>query len=76
MPVFTVLEKWRKKPDIIIWHTGKKVLQIMGITVPIDTNLKAASKDKELKYVPLISNIQRADKDLKVSNRHKSQWEP
>ena len=44
---------------MILWYTDKKLCQIVEITVHLDTNLKTAYKETELKYVPLTSNMQR-----------------
>ena len=54
---FTKTEK--NRPDIIIWHSDKRLCQIVGIPVPLDTNPKKAYKDKKEKYIPLITNMQR-----------------
>ena len=58
-PVQTIGKVEKNKPDIILWHTYKKLCQIVEITVALDANLKTAYKEKELKYIPLISNMQR-----------------
>ena len=57
-PVQTIGTVEKNKPDMILWYTEKKLCQTVEITVPLDTNLKIAYKDKELKYITLISNMQ------------------
>ena len=48
----------KNKPDMILWYTDKKLCQIVEITVPLNTNLETAYKEKKLKYIPLISKMQ------------------
>ena len=55
----TISKTEKNRPDIIIWHSDKRLCQIVEITVPLDTNLKKAYKDKQEKYIPLITNMQR-----------------
>ena len=57
-PVQTIGKVEKNKPDMILWYTDKKLCLIVEITVPLDINLKTAYKEKEFKYIPLISNMQ------------------
>ena len=45
----TVTKIEKNRPDIIIWHSDKRRCQIVEITVPLDTHLKKAYKDKQEK---------------------------
>ena len=36
----TVTKIEKNRPEIIIWHSDKRLCQIVKITVPLDTNLK------------------------------------
>ena len=61
----TISKIEKNKPDIIIWHSDRQLCQIIEITVPLDTNLKKAYKDKQEKYIPLITNMQRVHRRYK-----------
>ena len=61
----TITKIEKNKPDIIIWHSDRQLCQIIEITVPLDTNLKKAYKDKQEKYIPLITNMQRVHRRYK-----------
>ena len=61
----TITKIEKNRPDIIIWHSDRQLCQIIEITVPLDTNLKKAYKDKQEKYIPLITNIQRVHRRYK-----------
>ena len=37
----------KNRPDLVIWNTQKKLCEIVEITVPLDTNLATAYKEKE-----------------------------
>ena len=58
-PVQTIGKVEKNKPDMILSYTDKKLCQIVEITVPLDNNVRTAYKEKELEYIPLISNMQR-----------------
>ena len=53
----TITKIEKKMPDII-WHSDRRLCQIVEITVPLNTNLKKTYKDKQEKYIPLITNMQ------------------
>ena len=66
----TVTRVKRNQPDIVLWdHEQKpvKTCRIIEITVPIDTNLKEAYHQKEIKYIPLFAEMQRMYSDYKFS---------
>ena len=46
-------------PDIVIWEKAEKKCTLVEITVPLDNNLQKAHKEKETKYINLISKMQR-----------------
>ena len=46
----TITKIEKNRPDISIWHSDKRLCQILEITVPSDTNLKKAYKEE--KYIP------------------------
>ena len=61
----TITKIEKDRPDIIIWHSDRQLCQIIEITVPLDTNLKKAYEDKQEKYKPLITNMQRVHRRYK-----------
>ena len=54
-------------PDMMLWDREQKTCQLIEITVLLDTNLKEAYHLKEIKYIPLISEMQRLYKEYKSS---------
>ena len=56
--IFTHPMVEKNRPDLVIWNTEKKLCKIVEITVPLDTNLATAYKEKERKYIQLISAMQ------------------
>ena len=52
---------------MMLWDREQKTCQLIEITVPLDTNLKEAYHLKEIKYIPLISEMQRLYKEYKFS---------
>ena len=63
----TVTKVKKNKPDMMLWDREQKTCQLIEITVPLDTNLKEAYHLKEIKYIPLISEMQRLYKEYKFS---------
>ena len=57
----------KNQPDILQWNHELKTCQIIEISVQIDTNLKEARHQKEIKYIPLIAEMQRMYTDYKFS---------
>ena len=57
--VQTVAKVKNNKPDIMLWKHEEKTCQLVEFTVPLDTNLANAYHQMEVKYVPLISELQR-----------------
>ena len=51
----------------MIWDTKRKLCKIVEVTVPLDTNLAKAYKDKETKYIKLISSMQQQHRGYKFS---------
>ena len=56
----------KNRPDITIWDTQKKICQIVEVSVPLDMNLSQVREDKESKYLPLISQMQRMYNNYKI----------
>ena len=52
---------------MVIWDSMSKQCQIIEVTVSLDTNLPKAYKDKKLKYIPLISQMQQMYREYKIS---------
>ena len=48
----------KNRPDIVIWEKAEKKCTPVEITVPLDNNLQKAHKEKEMKYINLISKMQ------------------
>ena len=48
----------KNKPDIVIWDKKHMSCKIVEITVPLDTNLEKATKEKQLKYIDLVTKMQ------------------
>ena len=67
MEIHTVTKVKKNQPDIVLWNHELKTCQIIEITVPIDTNLKEAYHQKEIKYITLIAEMQRMYSDYKFS---------
>ena len=63
----TVTKVKKNKSDIMLWDREQKTCQLIETTVPLDTNLKEAYHQKEIKYIPLISEMQRLYKEYKFS---------
>ena len=61
----TITKIEKNRPDIIIWHSDKRLCQIVEITAPLNTSLKKVYKDKQEKYMPLITNMQRVHRRYK-----------
>ena len=59
MEIHTVTKVKKNQPDIVLLNHEVKTCQIIEITVPIDTNLKEAYHQKEIKYILLIAEMQR-----------------
>ena len=57
MHTLTKIEK--NKPDFLVWNNDNNSCQLMEITVPLDTSLELSTSKKNLKYIPLISQLQR-----------------
>ena len=71
----TITKIEKNRPDIIIWHSDRQLCQI-EITVPLDTNLKKAYKDKqENTYHSLPTcNVYTGDTNMKQSSSQWEQW--
>ena len=67
MEIHTVTKVKKNQPDIVLLNHELKTCQIIEITVPIDTNLKEAYHQKEIKYIPLIAEMQKMYSDYKFS---------
>ena len=57
----------KNRPDLVIWNTEKKLCEIVEITVPLNTNLATAYKEKERKYIQLISAMLQQYRTYKFS---------
>ena len=57
--VQTVAKVKNNKPDIMLLKHKEKTCQLVEFTVPLDTSLANAYHQKEVKYVSLISKVQR-----------------
>ena len=51
----------------MLWDREKKTCQLIEIIVPLDTNLKEASHKREIKYIPLLGELQRLHKGYKFT---------
>ena len=49
MSINTTPKVEKNRPDIIIWNKETKICQIVEVTVPLDTNLQKAYKEKQMK---------------------------
>ena len=67
MEVYTTTKVKHNKPDIMLWKKEEKTCQLVECTVPLDTNLAEAYHQKEIKYIPLISELQRMYHGYKFS---------
>ena len=67
MEVYTTTKVKHNKPDIMLWKNEEKTCQLVECTVPLDTNLADAYHRKEIKYIPLISELQRMYHGYKFS---------
>ena len=67
MEIHTVTKVKKNQPDIVLWNHELKTCKIIEITVPIDTNLKEAYHQKEIKYILLIAEMQRMYSDYQFS---------
>ena len=59
MEIQTTPEVDKNRPDIVIWGKAEKKCTLVEITVPLDNNLQKMHKEKETKYISLISKMQR-----------------
>ena len=50
-PIRTHSKVEKNRPDLVIWDTGQKLCKIVEITVPLDTNIASAYREKEKKYI-------------------------
>ena len=57
-PIRTHPKVEKNRPDLVIWDTGQKLCKIVEITIPLDTNIATAYREKEKKYTQLISAMQ------------------
>ena len=57
----------KNKPDVVIWNTETKVCQIVAVTVPLDTNLQKAYKEKQTKYICVVTRLQQLYKEYKYT---------
>ena len=67
MPISTSPKVEKNKPDIVIWNTETKVCQIVEVTVPLDTNLQKAYKEKQTECIHLITRLQQLYKEYKYT---------
>ena len=67
MEVYTTTKVKHNKPDIMLWKNEEKTCQLVECTVPLDINLADAYHQKEIKYIPLISELQRMYHGYKFS---------
>ena len=67
MSINTTPKVEKNKPDIIIWNKETKICQIVEVTVPLDTNLQKAYKEKQIKYIHLITRLQQLYKNYKYT---------
>jgi hypothetical protein len=58
IPVKTCTKVKYNRPDIITWNHQEKQCTIIEIACPLDVNIVAKEKEKEVKYGPLIRNLQ------------------
>ena len=49
----------KNRPDIVIWEKAEKKCTLVEITVPLDNILQKVHKEKEAKFINLISKMQR-----------------
>ena len=59
MEIQTTPKVDKNRPDIVMWEKAEKKCTLVEITVPLDNNLQKAHKEKETKYINLISKMQR-----------------
>ena len=67
MSINTTPKVEKNRPDIIIRNKETKVCQIVEVTVPPDTNLQKAYKEKQIKYIHLITRLQQLYKNYKYT---------
>ena len=67
MSINTTPKVEKNRPDIIIWNKETKICQIVEVTVPLDTNLQKAYKEKQIKYIHLITRLQQLYKNYKYT---------
>ena len=58
MEIQTTPKVDKNGPDIVIWEKAEKKCTLVEITVPSDNNLQKMHKEKEVKYINLISKMQ------------------
>ena len=63
----TITKVEKNKPDFLVWNNDNNTCQLMEITVPLDTNLESLTSKKDLKYIPLISQLQRLYQNYRFS---------
>ena len=66
-PIRTHPKVKKNRPDLVIWDTGQKLCKFVEITVPLDTNIATAYREKEKKYIQLISAMQQQYRGYKFS---------
>ena len=57
----------KNRRDIIIWNKETKICQIVEVTVPLDRNLQKAYKEKQIKYILLITRLEQLYKNYKYT---------
>ena len=67
MEIQTTSKVETNKPDIIVRNKEEKKCTIVEITVLLDTNLHKAYKEKETKYINLLSKLQQLYKGYKFN---------
>ena len=67
-PVKTVNKVKKNKPYIVIWDLKDKSCNIVEVSVPLDTNSRQARDEKEPKYIPLISQLQKCTEGLSLKS--------
>ena len=63
----TITKVVENKPDILIWNNESNACQLVEITVPLDTNVKPSTNKKDIKYILLVSQLQRLYKNYRFS---------
>ena len=55
MLVLPIIFVTLQRPDIVIWKEERKIVYLLELTVPWESNLYAAEKRKELRYQNLLT---------------------